>query len=86
MNRCATFGVIGGSGSTGKAVASELRRSTDRAVLIGGRNVSNLKTVAAELGAGVSTLRVDVRDPRSLEQFCESCFVVVNCGGPVSEL
>lgn len=86
MNHSATFGVIGGCGSTGKAVAKELRWSTDRAILIGGRNVANLKTVAADLGAAVSALRVDVRDPRSLEEFCGSCSVVVNCGGPVSEL
>ena len=87
MNRSATFGVIGGSGSTGKAVAKELRWSTDREILIGGRNVVNSKTVAADFGAAaVSAVRVDVRDPRSLEEFCGSCSVVVNCGGPVSEL
>lgn len=87
MNRSATFGVIGGSGSTGKAVAKELRWSTDREILIGGRNVVNSKTVAADFGAAaVSAVRVDVRDRRSLEEFCGSCSVVVNCGGPVSEL
>ena len=86
MNRSATFGVIGGSGNTGKAVAKELRRSTDRAIVIGGRNVANLEAVAADLGAVVSAVRVDVRDPRSLEEFCGRCSVVVNCGGPVSEL
>jgi Saccharopine dehydrogenase NADP binding domain len=86
MTRSATFGVIGGSGSTGKAVAKELRSSTDGAILIGGRNVANLEAVAAELGAAVSAVRVDVRDPRSLEEFCGRCSVVVNCGGPVSEL
>lgn len=86
MNRSATFGVIGGSGSTGKAVAKELLRSTDRAILIGGRNETNLEAAAADLGAAVSAVRVDVRDPRSLEEFCGRCSVVLNCGGPVSEL
>lgn len=87
MQRSATFGVIGGSGSTGKAVAEELRRSsTDRAILIGGRNPAKVEAVAAELGASVSAIRLDVRDPRSLEEFCGRCSVVVNCGGPVSEL
>jgi saccharopine dehydrogenase-like NADP-dependent oxidoreductase len=86
MNRSVTFGVIGGSGSTGKAVAKELRCSTDRAILIGGRNIASLEAVAADLGAAVSAVRVDVRDPRSLEKFCGRCSVVVNCGGPVSEL
>ena len=87
MQRSAIFGVIGGSGCTGKAVAEELRRSpTDRAILIGGRDLAKLHAVAAELGAAVSAIKLDVRDPRSLEEFCGRCSVVVNCGGPVSEL
>lgn len=86
MDHSVTFGVIGGSGSTGKAVANELRRSTDRAILIGGRDLAKLEAVAAQLGAAVSVIRLDVRDPRSLEEFCCRCCVVVNCGGPVSEL
>ena len=86
MNRSAIIGVIGGSGSTGKAVAKELRRSTESAILIGGRNLANLEAVAANLGVAVSAVRVDVRDPRSLEEFCGRCSIVVNCGGPVSEL
>jgi len=86
MNRSATFGVIGGSGSTGKTVAKELRSSTDGAILIGGRNLASLEAVAAVLGAPVSATRVDVRDPQSLDEFCGRCSVVVNCGGPVSEL
>jgi saccharopine dehydrogenase-like NADP-dependent oxidoreductase len=60
--------------------------STDGAILIGGQNVANLKTAAADLGAAVSAVRVDVRDPRSLDEFCRSCSVVVNWMGPVSEL
>jgi hypothetical protein len=86
MNRSATFGVIGGSGNTGKAVAKELRRSTESAILIGGRNLANLEAIATDLGAAVSAVRVEVRDPRSLEEFCGRCSIVVNCGGPVSEL
>jgi saccharopine dehydrogenase (NAD+, L-lysine forming) len=86
MNRSATFGVIGGSGSTGKAVAKELRRSTNGAILIAGRNLANSEVVAADLGAAVLAVRVDAHDPRSLEEFCGRCSVVVNCGGPVSEL
>jgi len=86
MQRSATFGVIGGSGSIGKAVAKELRRSTDRPILIGGRNLAKLNDVVEEVGAAVSVMRLDVRDPRSVEEFCGRCSVVVNCGGPVSEL
>ena len=86
MNRPATFGVVGGSGSTGKAVAKELRRSTDSAIIIAGRNVPNLRSMATDLGGAVTVVGVDVRDPRSLKEFCAKCSVVVNCGGPVSEL
>ncbi|HEY6387911.1 MAG TPA: saccharopine dehydrogenase NADP-binding domain-containing protein [Candidatus Acidoferrum sp.] len=86
MNHSVTFGVIGGSGSTGEAVARELRRTTDRPILIGGRNLAKLDAVAEEFGAAVSVMRLDVRDPRSLEEFCGRCSVVVNCGGAVSEL
>lgn len=86
MNSSATFGVIGGSGKTGEAVVKELRRSTDKAILIAGRHLAKLEAIAAELGAGVSGMRVDVRDTRSLQEFCRRCSVVVNCGGPVSEL
>jgi saccharopine dehydrogenase-like NADP-dependent oxidoreductase len=86
MNRSAIFAVIGGSGSTGKAVVKELRRTTDSPIIIGGRNLPNLETVAADLGGAVSAAGVDVRDPRSLDEFCAKCSVVVNCGGPVSEL
>jgi hypothetical protein len=86
MNRPATFGVIGGSGYTGKAVAKELLRTTKSAILIGGRDVASLEAVVADLGVAVSALRVDVRDPPSLEEFCGRCSVVVNCGGPASEL
>ena len=86
MNRSATFGVIGGSGSTAKAVAKELRRSTDKQILIGGRNLANAEAVAANLGVAVSAIRVDIRDAQSLEDFCGRSSIVVNCAGPVYQL
>ena len=85
MNRPFTFGVTGG-GNTAKAVARELRRSTDKSILIGGRNLANAEAIAANLGAAVSAVRVDVRDAPSLEEFCGRCSIVVNCAGPVCEL
>ncbi|MGA2646453.1 MAG: saccharopine dehydrogenase NADP-binding domain-containing protein [Candidatus Sulfotelmatobacter sp.] len=86
MNLPTTFGVIGGCGSTAKAVATELRRSTDKQILIGGRNLANAEAVAANLGVTVSAIRVDIRDAQSLEDFCGRCSIVVNCGGPVCQL
>jgi NADP-dependent 3-hydroxy acid dehydrogenase YdfG len=73
MNRSASFGIIGGSGSTGKALATELRSSTNKTIFSAGRNLANLEAVAADLGAAVSAVQVDVRDPRSLEELCGSC-------------
>ena len=86
MNRSAIFGVIGGSGKTGTAVVRELCRSTGKTVLVGGRKMPDLRTLADKLGGAVSPLSVDVRNPRSLEEFCARCSVVVNCAGPVCEL
>jgi saccharopine dehydrogenase (NAD+, L-lysine-forming) len=86
MNRSAIFGVIGASGKTGTAVVRELCRSTGKTVLVGGRNMPDLRTLAEKLGGAVSPLSVDVRNPRSLEEFCARCSVVVNCAGPVCEL
>jgi len=83
MNRSSTFGVIGGAGSTGKAVAW---RSTDRAILIDGSKFANLEAVAADVGAAVSAVRIDVRDPQSLEKFCNRCSVLVNSVARVSKL
>jgi saccharopine dehydrogenase (NAD+, L-lysine forming) len=86
MNCFATFGITGGCGNTAKAVAKEPRRSTNGQILIGARNLASAEAVAANLGPAVAAARVDLRDVRSLEQFCFRCSVVVNCGGPVCEL
>ena len=77
------FGVVGGYGATGRAVVSELLRSSDEELLIGGRDPAKLSSVAAELGSRVMATRLDVMDARSLEEFCRRCSVIVNCGGPV---
>lgn len=86
MNPSAAFGVIGGSGSTAKAVAKELLRSTDQQILIGARILADAEAVATNLGVAASAVRVDIRDARSLEDFCGRSSIVVNCGGPVCEL
>jgi saccharopine dehydrogenase-like NADP-dependent oxidoreductase len=67
------FGVIGGYGATGSVVVSELRKSGDGEVLIGGRDAAK----------GV---RVDVLDARSLDDFCRRCLIVITCAGPVKAL
>jgi len=86
MTRTATFGVVGGYGATGKVVVSELHKSCDGEVLIGGRDLAKAKALAAEVGSRVSAIPLDVRDVRSLDDFCSRCSIVVNCAGPVIEL
>lgn len=76
MNRTFTFGILGGYGATGKAVGDELRRSSNKAILVGGHTRAATETAAL----------VDIRDPQSLDQFCSRCSIIVNCSGPVCEL
>jgi len=78
-----TFGVIGGCGASGRAVACELLRSEAGAVLLGGRDRGRLEAVAAELGGRVSIAPVDVLDAKSLDEFCSRSPVIINCAGPV---
>lgn len=77
------FGVVGGYGATGRVVVSELWTSSSGELLIGGRDPAKLESLAAEFGSGVSALRLDVLDARSLHEFCSRCSIIVNCGGPV---
>jgi saccharopine dehydrogenase-like protein len=77
---------VGGYGATGKAVASELMKSGDSEILIGGRDAAKLKSVAADLGSRVSAAPLDVLNARSLDEFCARCSTIVNCGGPVTLL
>ena len=78
-----TFGIVGGYGATGKAVVTELLKSSDGQLLIGGRDPAKLTSFTAELGSRVSTVRVDALDEISLDEFCRRCSVIVNCAGPV---
>jgi len=62
MNRPITFGIIGGYGATGIVVASELRKSTDGEILIGGRQLEKAKALASQFDGRVSAAHV----PRSM--------------------
>ncbi|HKD81562.1 MAG TPA: saccharopine dehydrogenase NADP-binding domain-containing protein [Candidatus Angelobacter sp.] len=84
MERTHTFGVVGGYGATGSVVVTELLRSGDGTILIGGRDLNKATSSAAELGDRVSGARVNALDARSLHDFCGRCSIIVNCAGPVS--
>ncbi len=81
-----TFGIVGAYGATGRAVASELLKSSESGLLIGGRDPIKLESLAAELGSRVSPARLDVLDTHSLDDFCARCSIIVNCAGPVTLL
>lgn len=83
MTNRATFGVVGGYGATGRVVVSELHKSCDGEIFIGGRDLTRGKALAAEFDGGVLTAQVDVFDAVSLDEFCSRCSIIINCGGPV---
>ena len=55
-----TFGIIGGYGATGVVVATELRKSTDGGILVGGRRVEKAQALASQFDGRVSPAYVDV--------------------------
>jgi saccharopine dehydrogenase (NAD+, L-lysine forming) len=86
LSRRVKFGIVGGYGATGKAVVSELLKSGDGEILLGGRDGIRLEAASAEFGGRVSTACVDILDTESLDQFCSRCSLIINCGGPVKLL
>jgi saccharopine dehydrogenase (NAD+, L-lysine forming) len=86
MSEKVTFGIVGGYGATGRSVASELFKSTDEEILIGGDDVEKCRILAAEFDRRVSAAHLDILDADSLDEFCSRCSIIVNCAGPVMEL
>ena len=86
MSQRAAFGIVGGYGASGRAAVSELLKSGDGELLIGGRDRAKLEAFAGEFGPRVSVARLDVLDAGSMDEFCSRCSVIVNCGGPVMVL
>jgi len=83
LSRSVKFGIVGGYGATGRIVVSELAKSCDGEILIGGRDLAKAKAVAAEFGTRVSAAQLDVLHARSLDDFCSRCAIIVNTAGPV---
>ncbi len=86
MNERLTFGIVGGYGATGRAAASEIWKSGAGDIMIGGRDLAKGRAFAAQFDQRVSAVHVDVLDACSLDRFCNSCSIIVNCGGPVMAL
>jgi saccharopine dehydrogenase (NAD+, L-lysine forming) len=86
MSRGVTFGIVGGYGATGRIIASELWKSGDGEILIGGRDLDTGKALAGEFDHRASAAHIDVLDAHSLDDFCSRCSIIVNCAGPVMRL
>ncbi|MGA3211121.1 MAG: saccharopine dehydrogenase NADP-binding domain-containing protein, partial [Terriglobales bacterium] len=83
MSGIATFGIVGGYGATGRMVASELWKSCDGEILIGGRDLAKGQAFAAEFQSRVFAAHLDIFQTHSLNDFCSRCSIIVNCSGPV---
>jgi hypothetical protein len=86
MNHPITFGVVGGYGLSGSTVVSELWKSSRDSILIGGRDLGKAQALAAHFDNRVTTAPLDILDPKSLDEFCSQCDIILNCAGPVSLL
>ena len=86
MSRTVTFGIVGGYGATGRIVASELWKSCDGEILVGGRDLAKGRALAAEFDNRVSAAQLNILDAHSLDEFCSRCSIIVNCAGPVMVL
>lgn len=80
------FGVVGGYGATGRAVVSELCKSSSGEIAVAGRDPTKAKALATQFDGRVSATVVDALDDRALDAFCQQCSIIINCAGPVMRL
>jgi saccharopine dehydrogenase-like NADP-dependent oxidoreductase len=83
MSEAVRFGVVGGYGSTGSVVVSELWQSSSHEIVIGARHLAKAKAFASQFDGRVTASHLDVFDSSTLDRFCSAASVIVNCGGPV---
>jgi hypothetical protein len=75
--------LLGGYGAVGAAaLAAIAQRRPDVTVRIGGRNEAQAAALLDKLGVQGEARRVDLRDGRSLADFCRGARLVLNCAGP----
>jgi hypothetical protein len=82
-NRAETLvGVLGATGSVGRAALAELHAMGFTNLRLGGRRTVELHAAAGELDGPAAAFTVDAADPESLRAFARGCSVVLNCAGP----
>ena len=75
--------VLGGCGAVGSVAVKTLAISgVFSEVVIADANLERARTMAKELGPGVTAVACDVLDPPSLRQALRGSDVVLNCVGP----
>ncbi|HYU17302.1 MAG TPA: saccharopine dehydrogenase NADP-binding domain-containing protein [Chloroflexota bacterium] len=80
--------IAGGYGVFGRVLARELLSTTQVDLVLAGRDLRRAEKACRELGAGerASALRLDLSEPRSLEQGTAGCFAVACTAGPFQSL
>jgi len=75
--------VLGGCGAVGSVAVRTLVQCGDFAeVVIGDWNIDLARSMAIALGATVTAVQCDARDPQSVRSAIEGSSVVLNCVGP----
>lgn len=77
-----TIGILGGYGQTGRHAVAHLLANTTHTILIGGRSEDSARSLCSKSGDRVRMQKTDIFDPLSLDAFCGSCDLVINCAGP----
>lgn len=78
------IGVIGGYGSVGKHVVTDLINSTKSQLIIGGRNKKYIDSIKNLYNERITMLQVNAFDSVSIDNFCSKCNIIINCAGPSS--
>ncbi|MFI7615810.1 saccharopine dehydrogenase NADP-binding domain-containing protein [Nonomuraea terrae] len=76
------IGVLGGAGTVGRVAVDRLARYGLGELRVGGRDLDRVTAVCRATQGAAAPVRVNLRDPRLLRDFCAGCQVVVNCAGP----
>lgn len=71
--------IVGGYGQVGRHIAAHLAPLYPGRVRIAGRDFAKAAALAGQLGHEVHPLRLDVGDPRQVEQALDGVRLVINC-------
>lgn len=76
------IGVLGATGSVGKAAVKTLMEDTDYKLLLGSRDKRRLESIYDLADTSKEYVQVDINNKLQLQEFCSRCNIVLNCSGP----